>query len=122
MDPTRKPSQLYRSKWACFHCRTAFVRYIRVEQSDQIRCLTCHTKATDMGYLFEPPRRSDYKQWRLMQLLAQHQLRYHRSGMIPKIRYLITENDKASYTEVQRNLMALYDDDQQLKKKEKREH
>lgn len=97
---------LYRSKWACFHCRTAFVRYVPKDSAHRV-CLTCKRVATDMGYLFEPPRRNDYKSWRIVELLAQYQLSYDRNGMIPKIRYLITEDSRASYTEIQRNLEIL---------------
>lgn len=98
-----KPEYLqYRSKWACFHCRTAFVRFRSQQQT--VCCPTCQAIASDMGYLFKPPAKRDKKAWAIAQLLAEHHISYYRVGAVAFINAFITEYGTLPLKEVQKNI------------------
>lgn len=98
-----QPASLqYRSKWACFTCCTAFVRFSNRQQN--IVCPTCRAIATDMGYLFKPPQKRDKKAWAIARLLAEHNVAYYRVGAVAFINAFITEYSSLPLKEVQKNL------------------
>jgi len=75
----------YRSKWACFDCRTSFVR---VRKSDcKVKCPSCGKVATDMGYLFEPPAKRDKKLWAIMELLGKNGIGFSTAGNVAYIKH-----------------------------------
>ncbi|ACX90170.1 hypothetical protein [Pectobacterium parmentieri] len=92
----------YRSKWACFYCRTAFVRFQSQQQA--VRCPTCEAITSDMGYLFQPPPKHNKKAWAIVQLLAKHHIAYHRVGAVAFINAFITEYGKSPLKAVQKNI------------------
>lgn len=102
---TAKSSYMYRSKWACFSCQTAFAR-ARDNALDKVSCPSCRKTSTDMGYLFEPPKRSDNKSWKIMQELAQSNFTFHTAGRVAFIQFKITNDGKASLADVRRNIKA----------------
>lgn len=83
----------YRSRWACFACRTAFVRWrTAADEARMAICPTCKVPARDMGYLFTPPPRRDQRAWARMRVLADHGIRFHRTGSVAFINaFLLTD-------------------------------
>ncbi|WP_174870706.1 hypothetical protein [Pectobacterium polaris] len=92
----------YRSKWACFHCRTAFVRFLSKQQT--VCCPTCGAITSDMGYLFKSPARKNKKAWAIIQLLAKYHLGYYRVGAVAFIDTFITEHGKLPLRDVKKNI------------------
>lgn len=98
-----QPASLqYRSKWACFSCCTAFVRFSDRQQS--VLCPVCRRAAIDMGYLFKPPLKRDKKAWAIARLLAEHNFAYYRVGASAFINAFITEYGKLPLKDVQKNI------------------
>jgi len=93
----------YRSKWACVCCRKAFTR-VRENIDSKVKCPDCGKLAIDMGHLFEPPAKRNIRLWKIMQMLGENGIKYSRSGMVAKINYLITGDNKLSLKVVNENI------------------
>lgn len=100
---TTEMQHRYRSKWACFTCKTSFSRS-KNSALDKVHCPSCHKSSVDMGYLFEAPKRSDTKSWKIMQELAQNNYAFHTAGLVAFIRFRITNDGLASLSEVIQNI------------------
>ena len=98
----------YRSKWACFDCRTSFTRVRGVEEPDEVICPNCQQQATDMGYLFEPPAKRDKRAWKVMEVLGRSRLIFRTAGNVAFIRYMITSDEQNTPEEVQRRIDAYF--------------
>ena len=94
----------YRSKWACFSCKKSFMRKRKESTPDVIICPDCKEVATDMGYLFQPPAKKDSRAWKIMEILGRNMFRFNKASAVSYIRYMITENNKLSPDEVQKNV------------------
>ena len=95
----------YRSKWACFDCRTSFVRVRGVEEADDVVCPNCQQKATDMGYLFEAPPKRNKQAWRMMEILAENNLTFKKAASVAFLRRF---TELGSPEKVQREIDAYY--------------
>ena len=92
----------YRSKWACFDCRTSFVR-VR-ENDSEVKCPSCAKTATDMGYLFESPSKRNKRLWAIMYVLGRNGIRYSTAGNVAYINHMITGQNKLTLREVEENV------------------
>jgi hypothetical protein len=87
----------YKEHFACFDCRKAFKRHesivvwtkpqaqgskwsSRLISCGLARCPECRRPMVAMGLDFEVPRQSDFKQWRKVEILARHNIRYSSCG------------------------------------------
>jgi heterodisulfide reductase subunit C len=100
-------SYRYRSKWACFKCRTAFTRCRARFNADQVVCPVCASIATDMGYLFEPPAKRNIRLWKVMEVLGSYGIKYDRAGNVVFINYALTGNNRLQALEVEHNVLSL---------------
>jgi len=97
-------SYAYRSKWACFSCRTSFTRIRPTPEADEVICPNCQTPATDMGYLFEAPPKRNLRAWKIMETVAQRGFRFHTAGNVAFIKAFILNEGKSTLGEVKQNL------------------
>ncbi len=87
----------YKEHFACFECRKAFKRHESLAFWDKpegrgskgswrliscglARCPECRRPMTAMGLDFQAPRQVDRKQWRKVEILARHGIRYTSCG------------------------------------------
>lgn len=96
----------YRSKWACFECRKSFVR-TRQDLAEAVKCPDCGVPASDMGYLFEPPKKRDARAWEIMAVLSSSGFRFHRAGSKVFIDRFLTEGGKLKPREVRERIVEL---------------
>jgi hypothetical protein len=94
----------YRSKRAYFDCRKSFTRVRSVTEPEDVICPDCKAKATDMGYLFEPPPKRDIRRWKIVEILARNNLGFRTAGNVAFIGYCITDYGKSSPEQVEKNI------------------
>ena len=94
----------YRSKWVCFKCFKSFTKTLKTIEEKEVRCPYCQEFADDMGYLFEASSKRDKNSWKSMKLLKENGFTFHSVGSVAFINYRLTNNNKASFNEVKRNI------------------
>ena len=80
----------YKQHLACFSCRKAFKAFDRVvianagcEPALKVRtvsCPECRRPMVAMGLDFKAPRQSNWKQWRKVEILTRHGIRFNSCG------------------------------------------
>ena len=76
-----KDSYEYRSKYACFNCRSTYLK-ILPKKTEEITCTNCDQKAIDMGYLFQAPPKRNKRLWKKMETLRQKGFKFDRTGNV----------------------------------------
>ena len=62
------------SKWVCFDCRSTYNREHR-------SCPTCGKEVLFIGQYFQPPKKSDDKEWQAIKILHEGGIRYRRGAV-----------------------------------------
>jgi hypothetical protein len=89
----RYAHQVYKSHFACFHCRKMFRQaplsdlpgHRRPSSSEKrvVPCPECGIPMNNMGLDFKAPPHDDLKQWRKVEILFHHGFAYHSCGCGP---------------------------------------
>lgn len=61
--------------WVCFACRKMFRKF-----APSCVCPQCAEPMTEMGAYFEPPKRSNYRIWEMLNALARDGYRFDTEG------------------------------------------
>lgn len=70
----------YKQHYACFSCRKMFRKERFNDNVIEHLCPQCRQPMENMGLDFKAPPNKDSEQWRVVKLLASHNIRYHSCG------------------------------------------
>lgn len=113
----------YKEKFACFYCRKMFRQTHPVELHHSMRkdaegkrlalCPECRRPMKDMGLDFKPPRQSDVRQWKKVEVLFGLGYAYHSCGCSGPGPRPATLKDVPTFLEAQKQERAAWDRQQE---------